>query len=690
MDNKPSDTYNYSFTRDDSGKHVVRSIVNIAGTISANDKDAVSFYNNFSRYSHVDTGLLPLNGTGVLAIRSAGPHMQITVQHAPGIYYVNWGDHEGSPTAKTYSVAQPYRVIVGDFVNGNLLGARTFYSPYPITHPDMPLYHVNLPNINCKGYRGNAVGWICLYHNQDWTHLPFNEKISYLIERCSGVETYNDANMSETDGPRFYAAHYLNASSHAHLWNPALWQDKSVSEGFEWTLDENIWIPVKVTSMDEQSKHDPNGIPLTVSMALLGNYRAYYSDNEVPKAYNVFARSDLYDAAQKDAMIGKYFKAAFAESSIDYTPRPVDNPIVATINAREDKSHIIAHVPEPEPEPQTWECECCEETKSVDDDEIFKDADNQSICQNCVDDCYVYVESVGEYYHQDCSDLIYDDSTQAWYHTEYDTIVICNNCSHLHAYSGLSPKDMPSSVTFTYENNGKAFDFCSNCIELVFNEESMETGQKFTISSCMCKSVSYVEELVDRIDFGLVYHSYINPVFTFDNDAPSNTQYNHVKKAICTRCMHYAKNMGYAMYYPYVKEIHQIGASTICPCGLMTDPNNIEKCSSTLVKNGETFYDVNACCVGCTKGTVQFAGTPDEILPEYQPFDQEILIQSIKHKVIEKSPFVQTTNTLQTTNTFGSDGSYELVYDKTGPIPFPKNAAPEYMQYIPPDQHFTD
>jgi hypothetical protein len=142
--------------------------------------------------------------------------------------------------------------------------------------------------------------------------------------------------------------------------------------------------------------------------------------------------------------------------------------------------------------------------------------------------------------------------------------------------------------------------------------------------------------------------------------------------------MSYAKHMGNAMYYPYVKEIHHIGASTICPCGLMTDPNNVEKCSSTLIKNGETLYDVNACCVGCTKGVVQFVGTPDEILPEYQPFDQVILIQSIKHKIIEKSPFVQTTSAL------------ELAYDKSGPVPFPKDSAPEYMQYIPPNLHFDE
>ena len=97
------------------------------------------------------------------------------------------GSYEGDHEARKYYVAQPYRIVVADLLNGNIYGARTYYSPMPITYPQAPLYHVNLPNINCKGYRGNSVGWICLYHNEDISAYPFNEKLVKILDRCSGT-----------------------------------------------------------------------------------------------------------------------------------------------------------------------------------------------------------------------------------------------------------------------------------------------------------------------------------------------------------------------------------------------------------------------------------------------------------------------------------------------------------------------
>jgi hypothetical protein len=149
---------NYSITNQD-GALVMRSTVKSFNLDHVTDKDIVSFYRNFSSYAMFDTGLMPLSGTGVLAIRSAGNHTQITFQHEPQINHINWGANEGDRDAVTYTVAQPYRIWIGDLVDGNLYGARMFYSPYPITSPDQQLYHLNLPNTNCKGYRGNGVGW---------------------------------------------------------------------------------------------------------------------------------------------------------------------------------------------------------------------------------------------------------------------------------------------------------------------------------------------------------------------------------------------------------------------------------------------------------------------------------------------------------------------------------------------------
>jgi len=289
---KVSETIQYLFTNKETpnGAVVFRSTVNSFGLEHVTDKDLYSFYTEFSKKAYFDTGLLPVDGTGLLSIRSALNHTQVAYQHAPGKYYINWGTFEGDINAVKYLVAQPYRIVIIDFVDDNILGARTFYSPYPITHPKAQLYHVNLPNINCRGYRGNGVGWICLYHKEDISSYPFNERLIKALERCSGVEAYNDQNMSETDGTRFYQEF---KPEHTYLYRPVEWEKKTEKDGVDWTLDEDLWIPILVEDLDSQGKHDPEGNPLTFVDALFGNYQGYYYDKLIPKPVNAIARTDI-------------------------------------------------------------------------------------------------------------------------------------------------------------------------------------------------------------------------------------------------------------------------------------------------------------------------------------------------------------------------------------------------------------
>lgn len=310
----------YTFVQENDSI-IFRSKVNSYGLDHITDKDLASFYYSFSRYAVMDTGLLPLDGTGLLSIRKAGDHTQVVYQHKPDLYYINWGKYEKDSSAEKYALAQPYRIVIIDFINNNLYGARTFYSPIPATHPDIPLYHVNLPNINCKGYRGNSVGWICLYQNQDWSHLPFNERLAKAVDRCSGTEAYNDVNMSETDGPRFYREYYemIYPSSYtkfSYLWNPKEWQEKSSKEGFLWTLDQLLWIPVLVESMDSQAKHQLDGQNLTLKMAILGNYQVYYTDTHIPKPINAIQRNQFADGLKT---ITNWFTRSFVTATTTYT-----------------------------------------------------------------------------------------------------------------------------------------------------------------------------------------------------------------------------------------------------------------------------------------------------------------------------------------------------------------------------------
>jgi len=333
---------NYTFVQKEDGTVTFRSKVTSFNLDHVTDKDLASFYMSFSNYAMMDTGLLPVDGTGLLAIRKAGDHTQVVYQHKPGLYYLNWGQYEKDIHAKKYLVAQPYRIVIIDFLNDNLLGARTFYSPVPATHPNIPLYHVNLPNINCKGYRGNAVGWICLYHNEDWSELPFNERLARALDRCSGTEAYNDQNMSETDGPNFYRQKLSNDSTYSYLWDPTKWEKKSLEEGFEWTLSSDIWIPVMVNGIDDQGQHDDSGEQLTLKMAVFGNYQAYYTDKYIPKPINSIERDNFRNGIE---LISKWFTRSFA--SADTTFSGID-PFSDSLAAREENINNTYELPDEE------------------------------------------------------------------------------------------------------------------------------------------------------------------------------------------------------------------------------------------------------------------------------------------------------------------------------------------------------
>lgn len=320
MEKKSENKISYSFVDTKRANIVFRSRVTSYNLEAVTDKDMVSFYTEFSKYSAFDTGLMPLDGTGVLSIRKAGPYTQVAYQYKPGSYYINWGSYEKDPNAKKYLLAQPYRIVVIDFKDGNLLGARTFYSTVPVTHYGVQLYHVNLPNINCMGYRGNGVGWICLYLNDDWSSLPFNERLGLALERCSGAESYNDQNMNETDGPTFYKQMYSSQSFISYLWTPQEWEQKTTNEGFEWTMDsENSpWIPIMVAGADSQDRHasTSDAVPLTFKMALTGKYKSYYSDTDLIKPINALQRTGgILPLSQ----IFDYFVKSYNSSDTNYS-----------------------------------------------------------------------------------------------------------------------------------------------------------------------------------------------------------------------------------------------------------------------------------------------------------------------------------------------------------------------------------
>jgi hypothetical protein len=412
-----------------------QSKVSSFGIENITNKDIVSFYLNFSETAYIDTGLLPVDGTGLLSIRSAGNHTQIAYQYKPGMYYINWGAHERDANAKSYYVAQPYRIVVADLHNGNLLGARTFYSPIPVQYPATPLYHVNLPNINCRGYRGNGVGWICLYHNEDISRYPFSEKLVKILERCSGVEVYNDANMSETDGPRFYSDH----GKPSYLWNPKEWEVYSSQNDISWTLDPDLWIPILVQDKDHQDKHVNGGVPLTFADAILGNYQAYYYDDTPSKPFNRIARDDMSITASD---IFNWFKQNYNKSVTSQSLIESQNTLEKASSIKEELSKVfvappVDHTPDEEDAEPVAFCDHCSENLFVNDNYI-QTYEGCIVCDNCSDDV-VWVEHMGAYFDASNESIVYIEEHDGYYYKpSWNSVIHCDNCGESHVYNTAS------------------------------------------------------------------------------------------------------------------------------------------------------------------------------------------------------------------------------------------------------------
>lgn len=556
-----SDKVQYSIVNTEDGNISVQSVVKSFNLDHVTSKDIKSFYSNFSRFSAWDTGLLPVDGSGILAIRTAGDYTQFAYQHKPGLYHVNWAAREGDTYAAAYYLAQPYRIIICDMQDGNLLGARTFYSPYPITSPTQPLYHVNLPNINCKGYRGNGVGWICLYQNEDWSSLPLNERIVRFIERCSGVETYNDGNMSETDGTRFYQQH----SKPNYTWDPVAWQEKSSSEGFEWTLDESLWIPILVKSMDDQGSHYDNGQPLTFADALVGDYQAYYYDKVHTKPINAVIRPDKELSSDQ---ILSYFVKSYNSSGT------FDNPLLndtfnATVNLKSSKSSPVfvssslTNTVESHSEENhdNFYCQCCSDTHS-NDYYGFTDSEGNAICDECKDNYYVWINNANTHFHIE-DDCIVTDISGNYFHTEYDTCVECPSCETMFATSSNNEHVKQDILNSKFElSNGD--EICSSCIE-VYDEENSAKCDGLCGSTVLTAS-KYLE------DFPTV--SVLVPFLNDQGEIDTEI----VVKTFCKKCS--SKNF-------------------ICPCGLIqsSDDTQFNPCTKTTVEiaSGSTIAVTQAC-----------------------------------------------------------------------------------------------
>lgn len=278
--------------------------------------------------SSFQTGLLDPNGSGILSFRQHGEFSQLVFQEAPQETLVKWGQYERDSGATTYSLAMPYKIWIADFCKNLLVGIRHFASPEPITELSQPLYHLPLPNTNCKGYSGTSAGWVCIYRTGKDPLKTVQEKLFYAYERESGLhEPYNDANMSQTDGPRFYRNKGISLYE-----NGGVWSAKTQNEGLGWVCNPANLIPI-LTKDKYSTRHDDSGSAYTFDMAVNGPYYPYYpsrmSDQE-KTFYNNGGWSDPTGSAMTPAVLGK-IRSDVDKSAAEITkmfnlkpPTPID------------------------------------------------------------------------------------------------------------------------------------------------------------------------------------------------------------------------------------------------------------------------------------------------------------------------------------------------------------------------------
>lgn len=263
----------------------------LAGKIQKHNIPLETYMSAVADLGFFDSGLMPRKDTGLINYRRGAGWETFVFQVEAGEHLIIWGANEGSTNAKTYRVAMPFRIIIGDhkWHNGkwHLVGARHFYSYKPIKTWSDLLYNCNVPNLNCRGYNGTGVGWICLYHTKSYENMDLMQRVLTTSMRTSGEEAYNDSNMSHTDGARYYQSH----GKPEYFYNPKFWAAKTKKDGWKWTTDQKSNLLLRVVLNNPTKTHMASNIAGGTHASLFdltrGLYSAYYNDSMLLKPHNL-------------------------------------------------------------------------------------------------------------------------------------------------------------------------------------------------------------------------------------------------------------------------------------------------------------------------------------------------------------------------------------------------------------------
>jgi hypothetical protein len=307
-------------------------------------------------------------------------------------------------------------------------------------------------------------------------------------------------------------------------------------------------------------------------------------------------------------------KKSFSAASVDYNYNSLANPLSSTIKAREDKSLSSPELPFEEEEQEEFICYSCEHSFP---DELTYDHQGNPVCGPCLEEYYIYLESVGEYYPNDDANIIYDENTSYYYHIQYDTVVSCDNCQTTYCKFG---QNQPVVELYTFvDSSSTEHSYCKECVQSYADKNNLETLK------CSCGSQTYISNHLNYTLSSMNKKSFLMPKIDFKDGQPV-VELIPKNMVYCSSCID-----------------PSVMFKQTCPCGILVDTNQINKCSLTPVKEADGKYQVVSACSQCIGNIVVDPQTMIGI-GEFVPQHQKQFETAVSTGITAKSPYVVLSN----------------------------------------------
>jgi hypothetical protein len=276
--------------------------------------------------------------------------------------------------------------------------------------------------------------------------------------------------------------------------------------------------------------------------------------------------------------IASMVKSSFARSELFFTLQPKDNPYAFTVQQRDKNgsTQLVINFEEEEEEGPSFICVNCDE--SYDSEADYSDHEGSPLCTQCFEHYYVYIESVGEYFHENDDMIVHSENLDMHIHLSHDTHEFCERCKQEHSYLGKNPKHSqiyPTVNPFQNADGSEYETICTSCIADFANENG------FALELCSCGKTQVITDTFMSNVFPSQH--WIMPLF----DDKLNVTYSPQVTYYCHSCADSSQSK-----------------AQICPCGILQDPANIEKakCKKTVIESGENneiITTVTECCQSC-------------------------------------------------------------------------------------------